>query len=257
MSNHLLNSRIAFYKNTLNKNKAVVLLIPTIIGSIIQFLALVSIDYNFTYLKFFSISQIISDSIFFVFALILTLFMDILLVYFFGEKIITFKKNKYHISEFNIIEKEKNHLSIFYQLIMIFNLVCIILYTLLVCFNFNILEDNIIVIIVFLILTTFVILPNLYLYFKGFYSSWRKFYTLSFTFILIGGFYMLSRHFLRETSDMNNNLNFKNTSETIKCKLKVSNIQLLYFNDKYIFYQTELEGIDYIYVYKLENILNN
>lgn len=120
MQNELFKIRLNFYENALKKQKSIIFLIPTLLGSVVQFLALLSIDYNFTYLNFFSISQIISDSIFFVFALILTIIFDIIFMFFLGKNLIIAKMKRYKLTEFNILKDEENSSTVLCRLIILY-----------------------------------------------------------------------------------------------------------------------------------------
>src|SRR5690606_29192254 len=114
----------------------------------------------------------------------------------------------------------------------------------------NIYEDKIkSVFLVFISLFCYLLLYSL-----GNFTLHRRNYSLYFFFLFIFTFIILLDSFIMNTSQNDNNANFKHVNELIKTNLNLNNPKIIYFNDQYIFYDISDEEIQEIYIYKLENI---
>lgn len=96
IGNDVFVNRVNFLDSLIRNNKGLIFILPSVLGSITQIFALISIDNNVSYLKFFSISQIIPDSLYFLIVIITTVFFDLIICYFFGNYILKFS-GKSHI----------------------------------------------------------------------------------------------------------------------------------------------------------------
>lgn len=106
----------------------------------------------------------------------------------------------------------------------------------------------------FIILTLLQLIFGIILYLIVTMLSNKQFYYIAFTILIMTSLFILHSNFIRNSSEIANNANFIYTNKMIKENLKADDLKILYFNDKYIFYNIIYESNHQIYIYKLENI---
>lgn len=225
----------------IKENLTILLIIPTLIGSLWQIIAICFI--NISYLRFFSITQALSDS------LIIIFFCSF---YFLMYSVISFYgqiSNDLH--SVKRLKRENIGAFIFALLIILTTLIIIILNNKLTIQSFFLLAISLLT-LQFVIKKT--IKRNKFKYIK--FIKKHPFLTLSVYTIILGGLIILSIYiniiFHKTYSKPEN---FKNI-EYLDCYLNIKRDQykLLYFNDNYIF--VELNENKNVEVIKFEELFN-
>lgn len=244
--------------NFIKENKTLVLLLPTLIGSFYQILSLSLIDTNIIYLKFFSISQSISDSLIFILIISLSLLINYTVLFVFFEKIKT--KRKKHLNRDKVFELEDKDIFIIFifngsiiTLAFIYFLISKITFSdfhnLFESFNLNrmsiLIFNNFLGIFTLLYIAYSYRKTTLIFHEKG---NFNNIYILLIL-ILISFSIELINHSFNFTKNINSETKIKEIQSNLNTK---SEIKIRYLNDKYIFYKIEDTGK--IYIEKTENV---
>jgi len=256
MTNEMFDQRLKFIETIFRDYRGLIIILPTVLGSISQIIGLLKVDLNVSYLKFFSISQIVPDSLYFLMAIITAILLDLIIVYLLANKI-DLKTKFFHFKTNPLIHSSNNKFVLVYTYINLFALVCnffnAIFFienkndTSIIAENFSqrTISNSVLVVYIFVVFVT---------YMYGKYSLTSNIFIVLTIGIFVTSFIVLSKNFLLNTSKMSNNANFKHVNELIKTNLNVTDPKIIYFNDQYIFYDISEEEEHEIYIYKLENI---
>jgi hypothetical protein len=244
----------------LHKNLNIIIVVPAFIGGLWQALELMNIDYS--YIRFFSISQIVPDGI-----LILMVFMVILSTKVFVTYIDSFhsiffddKLNK------NIVIDAATYENTRKSYLIVNSLGFIIVYFLIL---FSVLTSNyrktdtsifineIFNLYFYLVFLTY-FLKNCYFYAIEIHKKYCKYCNvlLLVLYVLIIIYYCKPFHKIFITPD--NNINIENIKEDFSNKFPKTKQEILYFNDKYIFINIiDKSKKEKVYITKLDDLFEN
>lgn len=235
------------YIDLINKNFSLLVAIPPLLGSIWQLLKLSSI--SISYIRFFSLSQLIPDGI------IISIFIFILIV---GIILIVYLYKKFEIRNGGLIE-EKAESSVFMNkfievkkgnwiIAVLLYIVSLFLFIMIEKINFFMYENLQTFYFLLLVLPTNLLMIILFpfIYFKAHNhmllldkSFANKMGLLAIAFLVIGYYNLLFFYyseFNRKILFPNNLVNQSKIENTIKTEFPYANVKLLYNNDKYLFY---------------------
>lgn len=226
---------INLYK-TVKENLTLIAVIPTLIGGLSQVFFLAKLSPNL--IKFFSLTQLISDGLFVLLFLILSLFTVLPLA---------ITNNLYFPT--NEEKKVEN-----FNIKLLYIIIAFLTFMIIMLINNQIFNLKTTVHFIIYLLSIYIIYTPFYYFTKDYFRKQLGKYFLINVFFIINFFFGL-KSFYVFNSNYNNIQNFKNlVSEIEKKECYQTTPSILYFNDKFVFIEVESKGKKNIVIKKTEDL---
>lgn len=242
----------------LKENLSILIVVPAFIGGLWQALELMNISYS--YIRFFSISQIVPDGILILMVFIIILSIHIVIPFIHS---LFFEKEKPQTAEtldsINYEKERKRNLNT--SIICFVVLYCYILYKIFNpkfdIVNTNGFNDKIITIYFF---STYMVfnLEFCYFYAKEQHKKYYKYCNILLVILYILIVIHFSKPFHKIFTTPENIINIEKVKKDILVKFPKTKQELLYFNDKYIFFKIiDKSKMDKVYIKKIDSLFED